>query len=46
VRDGVADHWAEILGPELRQVNESAEVGKQFQTVKGVVVDRLRQKGN
>ena len=27
VRDGLADHWAEILGPEIGQVNETREVG-------------------
>ena len=27
VRDGLPDHWAEILGPEIRQVNEGVEVG-------------------
>ncbi len=26
VRDGLADHWAEILGPGLGQVNEGAEI--------------------
>jgi hypothetical protein len=25
--DGLAYHWAEILGPGLRQVNEGVEVG-------------------
>jgi hypothetical protein len=25
VRNGLADHWAEMLGPELRQVNEGTE---------------------
>jgi hypothetical protein len=25
VRDGLADHWAEILGPGLGQVNEGAK---------------------
>jgi hypothetical protein len=27
VRDGLADHWAEILGPGLWEVNEGVEVG-------------------
>jgi hypothetical protein len=27
VRNGLADHWAEILGPELGQVNEEGGVG-------------------
>jgi hypothetical protein len=27
VRDGLTDHWAEILGLEGGQVNESVEVG-------------------
>ena len=27
VRDGLANHWAEILGPGLGQVNEGVEVG-------------------
>jgi len=27
VRDGLPDHWAEILGLEARQVNESVQVG-------------------
>jgi len=26
-RDGLADHWAEMLRPEVGQVNESVEVG-------------------
>jgi len=26
VRNGLADHWAEILGPESRQVNEGESV--------------------
>jgi hypothetical protein len=28
VRDGLANHWAEILGPELEQVNEGLEDGR------------------
>jgi len=27
VQNGPADHWADILGPEVGQVNESAGVG-------------------
>jgi hypothetical protein len=27
VRDGLARHWAEILGPGLGEVNEDVEVG-------------------
>ena len=27
MRDRLPDHWAEMLGLGLRQVNESAEVG-------------------
>jgi hypothetical protein len=27
VRDGLADHWAEILGPRVAYVNEGEEVG-------------------
>jgi hypothetical protein len=27
VRDGLADHWDEILGLGVRQVNEGEEVG-------------------
>jgi hypothetical protein len=27
VRDGLADHWAEILGSGLRQASEDVEVG-------------------
>jgi len=27
VRDSLPDHWAQILGPEVRQVNEGAGVG-------------------
>src|SRR6202034_1248927 len=27
MRDGLANHWAEILGPGLRQVNEGVEFG-------------------
>jgi hypothetical protein len=26
VRDGLADHWAEMVGLEVRQVNEGQEV--------------------
>jgi hypothetical protein len=28
VRDGLANHWAEILGPGLGQVNERGDVGR------------------
>jgi hypothetical protein len=28
VRDGLANHWAEIIGLGLGQVNEGAEVGR------------------
>jgi len=30
MRDGLADHWAEMLGPEVGQVNQRKGLGKQY----------------
>jgi hypothetical protein len=33
VRDGLADHWAKILGLEAVQVNEGVEVGSALRVI-------------
>jgi hypothetical protein len=38
VRDGLADHWIEILGLDVWQVNESCGVGR---LLKRIVVEIL-----